>query len=90
MLKGNERIKDVASDDICNYFGNLLSGIGATSVEIKKENHSQTGEYRVLYIKYKDGICTRIAFNCNRASNSTIEDVKQLVLLSRKHTTRGQ
>lgn len=81
MLNGNEKIKDISNDDICNYIGNNTKG--AKSVKIRVENFG-TGNYRVLYIEYQDGVKTRIAFNSNRANNSTIEEIRTLCLFSRK------
>lgn len=81
MLNGNEKIKDISNNDICNYIRNNTKG--AKSVEIKVEN-SAAGDYRVLYIEFQDGIKTRLAFNSNRANDSTIEEIRILCLFSRK------
>jgi hypothetical protein len=81
MLNGNEKIKDISNNDICNYIGNNTKG--AKNVEIRGENFG-TDNYRVLYIEYQDGVKTRIAFNSNRANNSTIEEIRTLCLFSRK------
>lgn len=84
MLTGNEKIKDLQSDDICNYLGNSLCALGATSVGIENvENH--LGKYRVLIVKFGQEKFTRIGFNCERALNTSIQDIRKLIVRARKN-----
>ena len=91
QLTGNENIKNISSNDICNYIGNALSAAGVVKVFIEKKNHQDYGEYRVLYTEFKEGTQTRIAFNNERALNLSIKEVVNLVSFSRnQHISRGK
>ena len=80
MLTGNEKIKNLKNDDICNYLGFALLSKGAIKVEIKTQGYYDT--YKVLYVSYSDGVKTRIAFNSDRAINSTIDEIKEILIHS--------
>lgn len=83
MLTGNEKIKDIENDDICNWLGNSLCAIGAERVRIVDENN-HLGKYRVLYVKFKN-YETRIALIGKRATNSTIQEIRNLILMGVGH-----
>lgn len=79
MLTGDEKIKDLENDDICNYIGFSLCSCGITGVHIEKVN-SARGGYRVLYVYFNYGGFCRIAFNSPRVLNATISEIRKIIL----------
>lgn len=87
MLTGNEKIKDVENNDICNWLGNSLSSVGAKQVRIETENN-HLGRYRVLYVDFKD-YNTRLAFIGDRIANTTVQEIKNLILFAVEHQQKN-
>jgi len=75
MLTGNEKIKDLESNTICNCLGNSLLALGCKQVRVETVVN-YLGEYRVLYVIFKNNYYERIALVGERALNSTIQEIK--------------
>lgn len=79
MLTGNEKIKDLENYDICNYIGLSLCNCGVIGVHIDTVKGA-SGSYSVLYVYFNSGRFCRIAFNSPRALNTTIDDIRKIIL----------
>lgn len=79
QLTGDEKIKDLNGNDICNYLGFSLCAAGINGVHIEKVN-TQSGSYDVLYVYFNNGRYCRIAFNSKRALNASINEIRNIIL----------
>lgn len=82
MLTGNEKIKELNNNDICNYIGNSLCGLGAKSVKIK-EAIMDNIIHRALLVEYNDNWNFVIDFD-NRVSDWSIDLVLEYAIKTRK------
>lgn len=82
MLTGKEKIKKLNNNDICNYIGNSLCGLGAKSVGIK-EAIIDNIIHRALLVRYNDNWNFVIDFD-NRVSDWSIDLVRDYAIEIRK------
>lgn len=89
MLIGNEKIKNINNDDICNYIGNSLCGLGVKSVSIEKMPWSFPKHERLLVIKYNDGWVQITILDTLEWANKSIKEVLEDIINSRKNLKSG-
>lgn len=89
MITEKEKIKNISNDDICNYIGNSLCGLGVQSVSIEKMPWSIPNYERLLVIKYNDGWIQITILDTLEWANKSIKEVLEDIINSRKNLKSG-